>query len=212
MLIACMFRAAAQQAGSSNADWQLWPETSLSIALNERVSLLAFGALHFGKDFSDLNEEQIGGGLNFSFNKYFSFSPAYRYIKGQPPGRSHVREHRGSLDFNARMPLGEKFQLSERNRVELRRIDGIISGRYRNRLQVERQFRVHEHKVIPYLADEVFYDGRFHIWNRNRIYAGVRVPLNKHFSMDPYYLDQHDVRDRPFTRRHVIALSLRIDY
>ena len=207
-----MSKVTAQQAGPANADWQLWPEINLSVALNERVSLLAFGTLHVGQDVSDLNEEQAGVGLKFALNKYFSLSPAYRYSRGQPPGRSHVREHRGFLDFNARMPLGDKFQLSDRNRGEIRRINGVTSGRYRNRLQIERPFRISEHKVIPYLADEVFYDTRFHIWNRNRIYAGVRVPLNKHFGVDGYFLEQHDVRDQPFRTRHVIALSLKLDY
>ena len=180
--------------------------------LNERAALVYYGTLHFGKAVSDLNEQQLGIGFNFSLSKYLSLNSAYRYINGQPPERSHSQEHRFFLDFTARAPLGDGFQLSDRNRGELRHINGINSGRYRNRLQLERLFKINKYRVTPYLADKVFYDGRYHIWNRNRIYTGVRVPLNKHFGVDGYYLEQFDVRDRLFTRRHVIGLALHIIY
>ena len=207
-----MLSANAQQPSPSNADWQFWPEVDVSIKLSQRVSVLAMGTLHFGKNVSDLNEEQTGLGFNFILNKYFSLSPAYRYGRGQPPGRIHTREHRFFLDFTARAPLRSGFALSDRNRIELRRINGVESHRYRNKLQIERLFMLAERKATPYLAGEAFYDDRFHIWNRNRIYAGVRVPLNQHLTLDPYFLEQFDVRDRPFERRHVIAVNLRIDY
>jgi len=212
ILLACLAKVKAQQPGFSNGDWQFWPEVNLSVALNEKVSFVALGTLHFGLDVSDLNEEQLGVGLNFFLNKHFSLSPSYRYIRGQPPGGSHTEEHRFLLDFVARAPLRNKFLVSDRNRGELRRINGVDSGRYRNRLQLERSFHLIGRKVVPYLADEVFYDSRYHIWNRNRIYAGARISLVKHFGVDGCYLEQHDVRDRPFTRRHVLDLSLKIEY
>jgi len=210
--LGCLLSANAQQTAPSNADWQFWPEVDVSIKLSQRVSVLGMGTLHFGKNVSDLNEEQSGFGFNFTLNKYFSLSPDYRYGSGQPPGRGHTREHRFFLDFTARAPLKHGFILSDRSRIELRRIDGVESHRYRNKLQLERSFSIDDHKLTPYISDEVFYDDRFHIWNRNRIYAGVRVPLSQHLTLDPYFLEQFDVRDRPFARRHVLAIDLRIDY
>lgn len=210
--LGCALSAKPQQTTTSSSDWQFWPEGDVSIKLSQKVSVLGMGTLHFGKNVSDLNEEQAGVGFNFILNKYLSFSPAYRYGSAQPPGRPHTREHRFFLDFTARAPLTKGFVLSDRNRIEFRRINGIESHRYRNKLQLERSFSIGDRKLTPYLSDEVFYDDRFHIWNRNRIYAGVRVPLNQHLTLDPYFLEQFDVRDRPFQRRHVLAINLRIDY
>lgn len=122
----------------AHADPQFWPEVNLSLKLDRRVSILPFGTLHFGKEVSDPDEEHIGVGLNFSPGKYTSLGRAHRYITGQPPGRSHVREHRFFLDFAARLPLRDGFLLSESNRGELRRINGVNSGHYRSRLQLER--------------------------------------------------------------------------
>ena len=207
-----MLSANAQQTTASNADWQFWPEVDFSIKLSQKVSVLSMGTLHFGKSVSDLNEEQAGLGLNFTLNKYFSLSPDYRYGRGQPPGRNHTHEHRFFFDFMARAPLKKGFVVSDRNRFELRRINGVESRRYRNKLQLETSLTVADSKVTPYLAGEAFYDDRYRIWNRTRIYAGVRVPINGHLTLDPYFLEQFDVRDRPFERRHVIAINLRIDY
>jgi hypothetical protein len=212
MLLCCVSPIAAQQAVNSNADWQAWPEVTLSIRLNEKAAVVFYGTLHFGKNVSDLNEEQLGIALDFSLNKYFSLNSAYRHSSGQPPGRSHSQEDRFFLDFTARAPLGDGFRLSDRNRGELRHINGMNSGRYRNRLQLERLFKINGHSVTPYLADEVFYDGRYHLWNRNRLYTGVRVPLSEHLGVDGYYLAQSDVRDRPFKRRNVIGLALHFSY
>src|SRR5260221_14748587 len=119
----------AQQTSPSNTDWQLWPEVDVSIKLSQRVSVLAMGTLHFGKNVSDLNEEQAGFGFNFTLNKYFSLSPDYRYGSGQPPGRSHTREHRFFLDFAARAPLKHGVVLSDRSRIERRRIHGAETHR-----------------------------------------------------------------------------------
>jgi hypothetical protein len=210
--LGCALSANAQQATTSNSDWQLWPEVDISVKLNQRVSVLGMGTLHFGKNVSDLNEEQTGIGLNFNLNKYVSFSPAYRYSSDQPPGRSHTREHRFFLDFTSRAPLKKGFGLSDRNRIEFRRINGVESHRYRNKLLLERSFSIADRKLAPYIAGEVFYDDRYHIWNRTRFYAGARFPINRHYALDPYFLEQFDVRDRPFERRHVLGLNLRIDY
>src|SRR5260370_15144889 len=207
-----MSSAVEKQPISGNGDWKFWPEVNLSIKLNERIAVLGAGTLHFGSDISDLNEEQAGIGLNVSINRYFSLTPAYRYIKQQPLGRSHVTEHRLFLDFTARVPLAKGLLLSDRNRGEFRRINGVSSNRYRNRLQLERAFKIFRHKVTPYLADEGSYDDRFHIWNRNRLYACARGRLGEHLGVDGYYLEKHDVRDRPYMRRHVLGLILRVEY
>src|SRR6266852_5709347 len=113
--LGCLLSANAQQTAASNTDWQLWPEVDVSIKLSPRVSVLGMGTLHFGKNFSDLNEEQAGFGFTFTLNKYFSLSPDYRYGRGQPPGSGHTREHRFFLDLTARAPLKHGFVLSDRS-------------------------------------------------------------------------------------------------
>ena len=53
------------------------------------------------------------------------------------------------------------------------------------------------HKITPYLSCELSYDSRFSQWNRQRYYAGVVTGVNRHLSLDTYYMRQHDSRSAP---------------
>ena len=64
--------------------------------------------------------------------------------------------------------------------------------RYRNRLQVERELSFDGHRITPFAAVEAFYDTRFSAWNRKRLYVGVRIPLSRHVSLEPYFMRQRD--------------------
>jgi hypothetical protein len=44
-----------------------------------------------------------------------------------------------------------------------------FSARYRNRVTLEREFKVLNRAITPYRSAEVFYDNRFNTWNRNRL-------------------------------------------
>ena len=76
---------------------------------------------------------------------------------------------------------------------------------------LEREFNFGEHEVTPYLAEEVFYDSRFHHWTRNRVNVGARMPLAKHLALDCYYLYQHDERLRPY-KVHAVNIRFNLDF
>jgi hypothetical protein len=99
--------------------------------------------------------------------------------------------------------------LSDRNRGDLRFIGGQgFSTRYRNKLQLERDFRVGEFVLTPYASEEVFYDTRYGIWNRNRTSTGVEVPFSPNFVLDAYYARQNDSRSKP---PHTNVLGIKIE-
>lgn len=79
-----------------------------------------------------------------------------------PTELRHSSEHRYFLDVTARLPLSHGFTLLDRNRGELRDLDGLFSRRYRNRLQLERAFSARERRIPPYIAGERFYEDRYH--------------------------------------------------
>ena len=82
--------------------------------------------------------------------------------------------------------------MSERNRADLRYIDGEFSWRYRNRLSAERTFSLRSFHFAPYLRAEVFYDSRFEKWPRTALTAGSTFPIGKHFDLEWYYEHQND--------------------
>ena len=66
-------------------------------------------------------------------------------------------------------------------------------------------------KLALYVADEVFYDWSFNAWVRNRFTIGVNKVLNKHLTLDLYYLRQNDGHTVPGDI-HVIGANWRFKF
>lgn len=91
------------------------------------------------------------------------------------------KEHRIITEQTFRQHLPFEILLSDRNRADFRFINGDFSFRYRNRVKLEREFRLFGRSLTPYGAVEVFYDTRFNVWNRNRVTAGSQIQLKRGF-------------------------------
>lgn len=179
-----------------NRDTQLWNELTVVHAVRTEVTVWAFGSVRLFNDVSRLAEKQVGGGVNYAPSKYLSIGPAYRFVATQLTSSRHTRENRWWLDATLKVPL-RRLTVSDRSRFEIRRIAGTWSERYRNRLQVERELSFDGHRITPFAAVEAFYDTRFSAWNRKRLYVGVRIPLSRHVSLEPYFMRQRDSRTAP---------------
>ena len=105
-------------------------------------------------DADTFNSIQVGPNLNISLRpilrnallrrnetsyKYLTFGVGYRYIGNI----DKPSENRGIVELTARFPLPLKMQLGDRNRADLRVIQGQFSWRYRNRVTLERSFKIH---------------------------------------------------------------------
>lgn len=201
----------AQAANEWHADTQIWPEATLSFHLRPDTTLQLYGTIRPGRDATAIVAKQAGIGVGYALNRYLSIFGSYRYIVSDPvPGR-HQTEHRYFFDLTGRVPLGQHFMLSDRNRVEVRDMAGNVSHRYRNRVQVECDLRLGERRVAPYAAYEIFYDDRFDLWSRRQYFAGTRLPLGKHLTLDTYFMRQLDVRARP-GRVSTVGIHFRFDY
>ena len=102
------------------------------------------------------------------------------------------------------LPLG--IQADDRNRIDLRFIEGSdFSWRYRNRITVQRTFKVHRFVFSPYVQGEFFYSSRSQSWNKTTFQAGADFPFHKHFDFELYYEHDNNVGSTPNT---VNALGL----
>lgn len=208
--------ATAQQSQATDddprRDTQIWPDTQINIRLRpSQFRLTLFGTARIGRNDTAMISQQAGIGLSGSFGKYFTGAMFYRYVASEPAPDRQSTEHRFWLELTARVPIVADFTLVDRQRAEYREINHRISGRYRNRLQIERPLNIGEHwRVTPYVAGEGFYDGRFHQWSRFQYLFGSRLPVNKHLSFDTYYMRMLDTRARPGFL-HVLGVATRVD-
>jgi hypothetical protein len=107
----------------------------------------------------------------------------YRYLQSA----GDVRENRIVLETSPRFPLVWKILATDRNRGELRWIDGGPSWRYRNRLTMEREVSARSYAFTPYMRVEGYYDSRFNKWGATAWMAGIVFPIKKHFELEPTF-------------------------
>jgi hypothetical protein len=196
---------------------QFWPR------LNVWVKPKGVPALSFLFVFAvrrDLNTEytegHTGPHANYKFNQHVSARVGYRYIWSISYADPPTREHRAITELTLRASPGAGISLVDRNRVDLRFIEGATSWdtswRYRNRLRVERTFATSRdapsRTLTPYAMEELGYDSRYDTFNRSRFTAGVEAQLTPVVMVDLNFVRQDDTRS---STRHLNALGLNLN-
>jgi Protein of unknown function (DUF2490) len=193
---------------------ELWPEVDVFVPLNEKFRLFFLGSVTKARETRESTEGQVGAHLDYFWKKKWTLRTGYRY--GFALGSNDpFKEHRIILEETYHKPLPNKFVLSDRNRQELRWVDGDFSARFRNRAKLEREFQVRKLSLVQYGSAEVFYDTRFSTFNRLRLAVGTQIVfqkrdywllnLRRQRVLDIYYLRQNDSRSQP---RHVNAIGI----
>lgn len=189
-------------------DTQVWNDVQAAVALSKEVDFNLYGTVRFGRDVTHLVDRRAGVGFTFKVGQYLTLAPWYLSIVTRPAEGRKGNENRLNLAATVRLPLG-KYALIDRSLFERRLRSTGNSTRYRNRLQLERPFKLGGTQLGWFLSDEVFYDWSVDDWVRNRFAAGLSRRFNKHFTGDLYYMRQNDGRSRPGDL-NVIGLTYRI--
>lgn len=199
---------------------QIWPEVDVYVPLNEKFRVFFLATTTKAEETRDNTEGQVGAHLDYQLNKKVNLRTGYRYgfsLGGSDP----FKEHRIIIEETLRHPLPLQVLLSDRNRQELRWVNGDFSARYRNRVTLEREFKILNRAVTPYGSVEAFYDSRFKTWNRNRLAVGTQiafkrgVPLislidpKRQLVLDVYVMRQNDSRSQP-GRVRALGMALNI--
>jgi hypothetical protein len=186
---------------------EFWPEFQGYVKINNVLRLRLVASLtraqETGQNTEGLFEVDLDIGVKAFFReklmnlpddqrgKYLTLRTGYAYIPTLAE-TDPAKEHRVVLEATARYPLPLDILVSDRNRGDLRWINGEFSTRYRNRLRIERDFAIRKFKFTPYAMGELFYDLRFDRWNRNEITVGTEVPLSSRAVIEGYFLRQHN--------------------
>lgn len=200
---------------------EFWPEVDIYINVKPKVRIYLLGTISKSVEDGELfnaqsYEAQVGVHVDYIPNKHLILRTGYRYGTAVGNNDDGFREHRILTEQTLRKLLPGDFLVSDRNREDFRFISGDFSFRYRNRVTIEREVPVFKGRTItPYVSGEIFYDTRYHVWNRNRVAVGVqhslrRGPLLKmvlpkrQIILDLYLMRQNDSRSNA---PHVNALG-----
>ncbi len=193
---------AAGQTPTPVSAGQFWPELDVHLEqLPWHLRAILFTELKKGEDFPK-QQWKIGGGLgrrwrNFSTPRLLNIDPdndhyvvlggGYEYITTiESETSSHENRITGQGTLGFRFPAG--FRLQDRNRVELRWVDGTYSTRYRNKVSLARDCEVRNVHFTAYVSAEAFYDWADDSWNQAQYAAGVEWPYQRLWMLKTYYL------------------------
>ena len=70
------------------------------------------------------------------------------------------------------------------------------SNRYRGRISIAHPLTVKGRIWKPFASYETFYEWRNGGWNRDRVWSGVTLPLNKHVLFQPSYMWETSEKSR----------------
>lgn len=221
-LTVCFCQSAASQEDPSLRK-EIWPEVDVYVKINQKWRLFFLAdSSREGESKTGL-EAHVGAHVDYRVNDMWSLRAGYRYGFSLDKNEDY-NEHRVLLEQTLRLPLPAGLLLSDRNREDFRFLSGDLSVRYRNRVTLEREFGIRRFKFTPYASGEINYDTRFHAFNRNRLIAGVQLPLGlglaplrehlanlprRKLSLDLYYARQNDSRSAP---NHVNALGVALTF
>ena len=185
---------------------ELDPAIALAIELNKKVRV----DLYAGREKSEEIEsgkEKVGAGVSFRVKPIFKrfldaidtdkkhvlvLGGTYEYSIAREAASKSI-EHKIMIDATLRYPLPYDLLLSNRNRSELRWVNGNYHFRYRNRPMLERPVRLKRRDLTPYVATEAFWDQRYRKWNMFKFSAGLVVPIVRRVELDFLYERQHCV-------------------
>ena len=214
LVLLMTFFAAAASAQEAETMNEFWPEVDVFVPLTTKVRLMFLATVTKQEETRQSTEAQVGAHVDFLLSKQFNLRFGYRYgfsLAGEDP----YKEHRIIMEQTVRRWLPLQVLLSDRNREDLRVVNGSFSARYRNRLTFEREFSLEKFNVTPYASGEIYYDSRFDTWNRNKLTIGIQTPLKRAFPvigllhpkrvvvLDLYFMRQNDSRSQPSRIRGV---------
>jgi len=129
--------------------------------------------------------------------KFLSITPSYLYYSVPASGlnelanisrgfTSNLEEHQFRIDGTVGFSF-HKFEISERNMYVRRFLPTSEINRYRNRIAVAHPLAVKDHIWKPFVSYEAFHD-QGSGWTKNRVWAGVTVPVARNVSFQPSYM------------------------
>ena len=163
--------------------------------LDKRVALRAYG-FYIG----DLKTPVAQFEVPVRATRFLTITPSYMYYSVPASGLNKLApepagftdsygEHQFRIDGTVGFSL-RKFQIAVRNMYVRRfRPSGADDiNRYRGRLMISHPLAVQHSIWQPFAAYEATYDGGGAGWSKDRVWAGVTLPLTKQVSFQPSYL------------------------
>jgi hypothetical protein len=151
--------------------------------------------------------------------KFLTITPSYLYYEIPPSGlntatesgagfKETFEENQFRIDGTLKFAF-RGFEIADRNMYVRRFRPTDEINRYRHRIGIAYPLVVDGHTWRPFANYEAFYERQNFGWNRNRVSAGVTLPIEKRVSLQPAYIWESNrvlgVRDVNYLQLGVIV-------
>ena len=211
--------------GAQSTQFERWPELDAYVGLNESSRFFFQYTATRAQDRLNYEDGQFGGFLDVytmplvhrrlpehpdvARDKLLMFRIGYAYSQTPQGASKPSTDNIPTIEALARQPLPWGILLSDRNRGDLRIVNGVFTPRYRNRLRLERTVKTGRYLLTPYADVEAFYDWRWDIFNRFRFEGGMEWSVAHFLIVDGYYTRQRDSKSAP---ENVNAVGLKLEF
>ncbi len=165
----------------------------LAAPVRDRIAVNLYG-FYYGE--VDVPVAQVD--VPIRMTKFLTVTPSYLYYEVPPSGLDRASAHpRGftntleenqfRIDATFKFAVG-RFEIADRNMYVRRFRPTDDLDRYRHRIGIAHPLVVNGHIWKPFVSYEAFYERSNGGWNRDRVMAGVTLPLLKHVSFQPSYI------------------------
>jgi hypothetical protein len=163
--------------------------------VHQRIALKLYG-FYIG----DLKAPVGQVDVSIRATKFLTITPSYMYYSVPASGLNKLApepagftdsygEHQFRIDGTVAFSV-RKFEISVRNMYvrRFRPTPADDSNRYRGRLMIAHPLAVRGQTWKPFASYETYYDGGGGGWNKDRVWAGVTLPLMKQVLFQPSYM------------------------
>lgn len=174
----------SQFANANGEEFEVWTQVGAETEW-KRLEFSLANANFFGAEKGwFLNFTQFG--FDFAGKKGIRYGLAYKQEYVKFPTYTRI-EYRPMLNLSFEKQLGD-FSLSDRNRQEIRVIEGRVVPRYRNRLEIEYSKL---NWISPYVSTESFFHANHLRYSRQRSIVGIEIPYRT-LALDLFGVHQYD--------------------
>lgn len=176
---------------------EFWPSFKVHFDLPRARLQLSFER-HDGEDAKKL-QSKFGAMFTFRMkrivkNPLTEVDSEERYYVTVGAGYEHLQpsgENRLVIQATPRYRPGAGFLVTDRSRMEFRWLKTSYDFRYRNKLAIQRSFKVAKLRLTPYASGEIFWARNLHAFNENQYAFGVQLPFRHRMMLDTYVQRQN---------------------
>ena len=195
---------------SVSGNWQYWSHYEVVGSVSDNLDFKVKPELRYDDNSYRHYHTFFDIGFDWSIAGWFVLAPCYRHVNEK---RNEVWEveYRPHLNAIFKWKPLRYFNLSDRNRIELRIKEENETLRYRNKLAIKMP-KFTKLEIQTQVAEEFFYDFDSNEVNKNRIYAGVDFKAIKYLKIGLYYILESRKSDNTWSGENIFQSSLKYGF